>query len=85
MQGLHSLSFTATFLGSLALIERYAPPHTASAAQTVSSSLSGGLFIGLATLASGPLFDAFGAFGYLGMTLMTLSGLVVIALLIRRA
>lgn len=85
LQGLHSLSFTATFLGSLALIERYAPPHTASAAQTVSSSLSGGLFIGLATLASGPLFDAFGAFGYLGMTLMTLSGLAVIALLIRRA
>lgn len=84
LQGLHSLSFTATFLGSLALIERYAPPHTASAAQTISSSLSGGLFIGLATLGSGPLFDAFGAFGYLGMTLMTLVGMAIIGLLIRQ-
>ena len=85
LQGLHSLSFTATFLGSLALIERYAPPHTASGAQTISSSLAGGLFIGLATLSSGPLFDAFGAFGYLGMTLMTLTGMGVIGLLIRKA
>ncbi|WGM38934.1 MFS transporter [Caulobacter sp. NIBR1757] len=83
LQGLHSLSFTATFLGSLALIERYAPPHTASAAQTISSSLAGGLFIGLATLGSGPLFDAFGPFGYLGMTVMTLIGMAVIGLVIR--
>ena len=84
LQGLHSLSFTATFLGSLALIERYAPPHAASAAQTISSALAGGLFIGLATLASGPLFDAFGPFGYLGMTAMTLAGLGVMAVLIRK-
>lgn len=84
LQGLHSLSFTATFLGSLALIERYAPPHAASAAQTVSSACAGGLFIGLATLASGPLFDAFGPHGYLGMTAMTLTGLAAIGLLIRK-
>ncbi|HYE44845.1 MAG TPA: MFS transporter [Caulobacter sp.] len=84
LQGLHSISFTATFLGSLALIERYAPPHAASAAQTVSSACAGGLFIGLATLASGSLFDAFGPLGYLGMTAMTLGGLAVIALIIRR-
>lgn len=85
LQGLHSLSFTATFLGSLALIERYAPPHAASAAQTLSSALSGGLFIGLATLASGPLFDAFGPFGYLGMTGMTLTGMAIVGLLMRKA
>jgi PPP family 3-phenylpropionic acid transporter len=84
LQGLHALSFCATFLGSLALIERYAPPHAASAAQTFSSALAGGLFIGLATLASGPLFDAFGPMGYLGMTVMTLVGLGVIGLLIRK-
>lgn len=83
LQGLHSLSFTATFLGSLALIERHAPPHAASAAQTISSACAGGLFIGLATLASGPLFDAYGAGGYLGMTGMTLLGLVAAVVLIR--
>jgi PPP family 3-phenylpropionic acid transporter len=83
LQALHALSFTATFLGSLALIERHAPPHAASAAQTISSACAGGLFIGLATLASGPLFDAWGAGGYLGMTAMTLAGLVAGAMLLR--
>jgi PPP family 3-phenylpropionic acid transporter len=83
LQALHALSFTATFLGSLALMERHAPPHAASAAQTISSACAGGLFIGLATLASGALFDAFSAHGYLGMTLMTLAGLAGAALLLR--
>ncbi|MBI1408075.1 MAG: MFS transporter [Caulobacter sp.] len=84
LQALHALSFMASFMGSLALIERYAPPHAASAAQTLSSACAGGLFIGLATLMSGPLFDAFGALGYLGMTAMTLVGLGATAMLIRR-
>jgi len=84
LQALHALSFMASFLGSLALIERYAPPHAASAAQTISSACAGGLFIGLATLASGPLFDAFGALGYLGMTIMTLGGLIATGMLMRR-
>jgi len=63
-------------MGSLQLIERNAPPHTASAAQTISSAMSGGLFIGLATLASGPLFDAAAERGYLGMSLLALLGLL---------
>lgn len=76
LQTLHALSFAAVFMGSLQLIERNAPPHTASAAQTISSAVSGGLFIGMATLASGPLFDAVGARGYLGMSLLALLGLL---------
>jgi len=76
LQALHALSFAAVFMGSLQLIERTAPPHSASAAQTISSACSGGLFIGLATLASGKLFDGFGALGYLGMSLLALIGLV---------
>lgn len=76
LQTLHALSFAAVFMGSLQLIERNAPPHSASAAQTISSAVSGGLIIGLATLASGPLFDAAGARGYLGMSLLALLGLI---------
>ncbi|MDP1738567.1 MAG: MFS transporter [Caulobacter sp.] len=76
LQALHALSFAAVFMGSLQLIERNAPAHTASAAQTISSAVSGGLFIGLATLASGPLFDAVGERGYLGMSLLALLGLL---------
>lgn len=70
LQGLHALSFTATFLGSLRLIERLSPPQSASAAQTLNASMANGVLTGLATIAAGPLFDAVGARGYWSMTLM---------------
>lgn len=85
LQALHALSFAAVFMGSLQLIERNAPPHTASAAQTISSAFSGGLVIGLATLASGPLFDAFHERGYLAMSLLALAGLIGASRLSRTA
>lgn len=76
LQGLHALSFAAVFMGSLQLIERSAPPSSASAAQSISSATSGGLIIGLATLSSGPLFDAVGVYGYLAMSLLALLGVL---------
>ena len=85
LQALHALSFTATFMGSLPLIERLAPRESASAAQTLSSALSGGLLIGLATILSGPLLDAFGPQGYLAMSALTLVGLTGAVLVLRRA
>ncbi len=75
LQALHALSFTATFLGTLQLIERLAPPTSASGAQTLNSALSGGVLIGLTTVASGRLFDAVGARGYLAMSLVAALGL----------
>jgi PPP family 3-phenylpropionic acid transporter len=74
LQALHALSFTATFLGSLRLIERLSPPASATSAQTLNSSVANGVLTGLATAAAGPLFDAFGARGYLPMTLMAALG-----------
>jgi PPP family 3-phenylpropionic acid transporter len=76
LQALHALTFAASFLGALQLVHRLAPPESASAAQTLSSSLSGGLLIGLATLAGGALYQAFGAAGYLAMAAMAALGLV---------
>jgi PPP family 3-phenylpropionic acid transporter len=46
--------------------------------------LSSGLFIGLATLASGALYDRFQAGGYLGMSLMTAGGVIVMVVLMRQ-
>ena len=77
LQALHALTFAATFMGALATIERLSPPGAHSAAQTLNAALSGGLLIGLATLASGPLYDRFGAAGYLGMSAMAAVGLLV--------
>ena len=82
---LHALTFAASFLASLRLIEKLAPPSAASPAQAINSALSSGFTLGIATLASGPLFDAFGAFGYLATAVMALLGLVGAILLTRRA
>jgi PPP family 3-phenylpropionic acid transporter len=76
LQALHFLSYAATFLASLQLAERLSTPRNASAAQTINSALSGGILMGLATMASGPLFDRFGAHGYLLMSAMSLAGLI---------
>ncbi|MFL5297108.1 MAG: MFS transporter [Phenylobacterium sp.] len=76
LQTLHALGYAATFLASLQLAERLSTPRTASAAQTLNSALSGGVLAGLATMASGPLFDRFGAKGYLLMTAMCVVGSV---------
>lgn len=76
LQALHVLSYAATFLASLQLIERLSTPRNASAAQALNSALSSGLLMGLATMASGPLFDRFGAHGYWLMTAMCALGLI---------
>ena len=76
LQLLHALSYAATFFASLLLVERLSTSRNASAAQAMNSALSGGVLSGLATMASGPLFDRFGARGYLLMSAMCLVGLV---------
>ncbi|MBW8812392.1 MAG: MFS transporter [Caulobacterales bacterium] len=76
LQTLHVLSYAATFLASLQLVERLSTPRNASAAQAINSALSGGVLSGLATMASGPLFDRFGAKGYLLMAAICVAGLI---------
>lgn len=75
LQALHALTYTAVFLASIRLAARLSGPQTASAAQLINAALQGGILSGLATLASGPLFDAFGARGYLAMAVMAAAGL----------
>ena len=76
LQTLHALSYAATFLASLQLVERLSTSRNASAAQALNSALSGGVLSGLATMASGPLFDRFGARGYLLMSAMCIVGVL---------
>jgi PPP family 3-phenylpropionic acid transporter len=73
VQALHALTYAATFFASLRLVERLSPAQSASAAQTLNSVFSGGLMLGLVTLASGPMFDAWGFRGY--FTMAALAGL----------
>ena len=83
LQALHALTFAATFLAGVQIVERLSPPDSHTAAQTLSSVLSAGVLIGLATAASGPLYDRFGAGGYVAMAVMALAGLLA-ALPLRR-
>ncbi|MNR56919.1 hypothetical protein D3C85_1775920 [compost metagenome] len=56
------------------IVERLSPPDNHTAAQTLSSVVSAGVLIGLATAASGPLYDAFGLKGYLAMAGLAFTG-----------
>lgn len=85
LQALHALTFAASFMASLRLIERLAPPQSASAAQAINSALSAGFMLGVGTLAAGPLFDAFGTKGYLAMAAMGGLGLMGALMLLKRA
>ena len=85
LQTLHAGSFAMAWIASLQFVERFAPPHAASAAQMLNSAIPLGLMIGLATLASGPLFDAFGARGYLAMAGLAVVGLCGAVALARTA
>lgn len=85
LQALHAFTFAASFLASLQLIERLTPPKSASAAQALNSAVSQGFTLGLATLASGPLFDAFGVRGYGVMAVLGALGLAGALLLGRSA
>jgi PPP family 3-phenylpropionic acid transporter len=76
LQLLHALSYAATFFASLLLVERLSSSRNASAAQAMNSALSGGVLSGLATIASGWLFDRTGAHGYLLMSAMCVIGLM---------
>jgi PPP family 3-phenylpropionic acid transporter len=85
LQVLHTLSYAATFLASLELVAKLSKPGNASAAQALNSALSGGVLAGLATIASGWLFDHAGARGYLLMSLMSAAGLVLAVRLAARS
>ncbi|RZJ88857.1 MAG: MFS transporter, partial [Brevundimonas sp.] len=76
LQALHALTFAATFLAGLQIVERLSPRDSQTAAQTLSSVLSAGVLIGMATAASGPLYDRFGAGGYAAMAILAAVGLI---------
>lgn len=75
LQALHALTFAATYLAGVQIVERLAPPGGHTAAQTLNSVVAAGVLIGLATLAAGPLYDRVGVLGYLAMAGLAAVGL----------
>lgn len=79
LQTLHALSFAATFLAGVELVDRLSPAESHTAGQTLSAVLSTGVLMGLATVLSGPLYDSYGAGAYLAMSGLALFGLAATA------
>jgi PPP family 3-phenylpropionic acid transporter len=75
LQILHAATFGAQHLATMQVLARVVPPAQAGTAQALHASLGAGLAMGVLTLASGPLFGAFGGGGYWAM-----AGLCALAL-----
>ncbi len=83
LQMLHGLSFGAAHLGAIEFIRRYTPPHRSATAQAIYGAVAGGIFMTIATWASGPLYRAHGAGAWLVMASMSATALVLVLVLRR--
>lgn len=78
LQALHALTFAAVYLGSVEIVDTLSPPQDHTASQTLASMLSSGLMTGLATAASGPLYDRWGGAGYWPMAALAVVGVFAV-------
>lgn len=76
LQALHGVTFGAAHLGALHFMSANIPPSEAATAQALYASVTAGIGLGLATLAAGPLYGAFGGAAYLAMALLCVVGTV---------
>jgi len=72
-QFLHGATFAMAHLGAMYFILKAVPPRLAATAQSLYAVGSSGIVMGLATLASGPLYAAFGGRTYFLMAAMGLA------------
>jgi MFS transporter, PPP family, 3-phenylpropionic acid transporter len=78
LQGLHGLTFGATYLGNQHAIARAIPEELTASAQGLLSMISGLLLAG-ATFLAGPLYQGLGGHAFLVMTLFPALALVILA------
>lgn len=71
---LHALSYGATHLGAIHFIGRAIPARACGTGQAIYSSFAAGVAQGIATLASGVVYRAFGGQGYLAMAALAAVG-----------
>ncbi len=83
LQMLHGLSFGAAHLGAIEFIRRYTPQDRSATAQAMYGAVAGGIFMTIATWASGLLYKAHGAGAWLVMAGMSAAALLLVLLLKR--
>ncbi len=84
MQILHAATFGLAHVGAMQFIARATPPDVSASAQGLLATANAGIALGFATLASGPLFAAYGGDAYFAMAAMGGVGSLMAVLLLRR-
>jgi PPP family 3-phenylpropionic acid transporter len=83
-QSLHALSFGAAHLAAIHFLTHAVPEDRAATAQGIYAACVAGLAMGLATIASGPLYRMFAGEAYAAMALLALISVFSAGLLMRR-
>jgi PPP family 3-phenylpropionic acid transporter len=84
VQSLHAFSFGAAHLAAIHFLTHAVPEDRAATAQGIYAAAVAGLAMGLATIASGPLYRVFGAEAYAAMAVLAFISVLCAALLMRR-
>jgi PPP family 3-phenylpropionic acid transporter len=82
LQLLHALTYGATHLGAILFIARAVPDDVSGTVQALYATFASGVAMGIATWASGPLFNAYKGGAYGAMVLLAMMSLAA-ALVIR--
>ncbi len=84
VQSLHAFSFGAAHLAAIHFLTHAVPEDRAATAQGIYAAAVAGLAMGLATIASGPLYRVFGPEAYAAMAVLAFISVLCAALLARR-
>lgn len=83
VQGLHALTFAATHLAAMHFLLQAVPATYSSTAQSLYSGLATGALMGVAMIAAGALYGAFGGMAFLSMAALSLAGGIAAIVLAR--
>jgi MFS transporter, PPP family, 3-phenylpropionic acid transporter len=75
LQALHAMTFAATFLGTLNILQSSVPESQAGTAQGLHAALAPGIIMGSVIAISGNIYQQLGAASYLVMTGLAVAGL----------
>ncbi|MGH1417460.1 MAG: MFS transporter [Hyphomicrobiaceae bacterium] len=76
LQMLHGLTYGCAHLGAIHFMSAAIPERTMGTAQALYGSVAAGIAMGLAMLATGPLYEWYGGASYLAMAALSMFGLV---------
>jgi MFS transporter, PPP family, 3-phenylpropionic acid transporter len=83
LQLLHALTYGASHIGAIHLMARVVPEGQSGTAQALYATVIGGIAMGAATLASGPLYAVWGGRSYWAMAALAAVALAAALLLLR--